>query len=131
MGAAAETPVRVLTRSTILLLIATKQLLKMCSFTHSPACIGQEVICKQLHTCCLLSSKPDLQRQQKRYVIYRLGGSGETQVCLQFVEDHREEYGSPVCFCSVLMMTVLQVLGYILAEHMQLRKLEAGVPAGG
>jgi len=28
---------------------------------------------------------------QERYVLYGLGGSGKTQVCLKFAQDHREK----------------------------------------
>jgi len=31
-------------------------------------------------------------KEQQRYVLYGLGGSGKTQVCLKFVEDHRHRY---------------------------------------
>ncbi|KAL8719057.1 MAG: hypothetical protein Q9225_003891 [Loekoesia sp. 1 TL-2023] len=58
----------------------------------SPTFTGREEICEKLHARCLPSSKPNLQPQQKRYVIHGLGGSGKTQICLKFVEDHREEF---------------------------------------
>ncbi|KAI4221929.1 MAG: hypothetical protein L6R40_008609 [Gallowayella cf. fulva] len=53
---------------------------------------GREEICEQLHACCSPSGKTNIQRQQKRFVIHGLGGSGKTQVCLKFAEDHREEF---------------------------------------
>ncbi|KAL9615270.1 MAG: hypothetical protein Q9167_000241 [Letrouitia subvulpina] len=58
----------------------------------SSAFTGREEVCEQLRARCLPSSKLDLRGQQKRYVIYGLGGSGKTQVCLKFVEEHREEF---------------------------------------
>ena len=53
---------------------------------------GREEIGKRLRSHCLPSTTLNLQQQQKRFVIYGLGGSGKTQVCLKFAEDHREEY---------------------------------------
>ncbi|KAL8921610.1 MAG: hypothetical protein Q9172_003935 [Xanthocarpia lactea] len=58
----------------------------------SSAFTGREEICKQLQAHCLLSSKLNPRRQQKRFVIHGLGGSGKTQVCLKFAQDHREEF---------------------------------------
>ncbi|KAL8856809.1 MAG: hypothetical protein Q9178_006646 [Gyalolechia marmorata] len=58
----------------------------------SSAFTEREEICKQLHAHCLLSNEPNPQRQQKRFVIHGLGGSGKTQVCLKFAQDHREEF---------------------------------------
>ncbi|KAL8743440.1 MAG: hypothetical protein Q9190_004209 [Brigantiaea leucoxantha] len=53
---------------------------------------GREEIGEQLRSRCLPSSKPNTQQQQKRFVIHGLGGSGKTQICLKFAEDHREEF---------------------------------------
>ena len=57
----------------------------------SPVFTGREEICEELQTRCLPPSEHNTHRQQKRYVIYGLGGSGKTQVCLKFAEDDREE----------------------------------------
>ena len=35
---------------------------------------------------------PSAQKMQKRYVLHGLGGSGKTQICLKFAQDHRERY---------------------------------------
>ncbi|KAL8808950.1 MAG: hypothetical protein Q9223_007971, partial [Gallowayella weberi] len=51
---------------------------------------GREEVCERLHARCSLSGQTNIQRQQKRFVIHGLGGSGKTQVCLKFAEDHRE-----------------------------------------
>ena len=61
----------------------------------SPFFTGQEEILDQLRGSCLPSSALDTQLQQKRFVIYGLGGSGKTQLCLKFVEDHREKCVQP------------------------------------
>ena len=57
----------------------------------SPAFTGRAEVCEQLQAGCLPSSQPHIRRQQQRFVIYGLGGSGKTQICLKFAEDHREE----------------------------------------
>ncbi|KAK3176125.1 hypothetical protein OEA41_007447 [Lepraria neglecta] len=57
----------------------------------SPTFTGREEICEQLRARCSPSSKPNTQRQQKRFVIHGLGGSGKTQVGLKFAEDHRDK----------------------------------------
>lgn len=50
---------------------------------------GREEIGRRLRFYCLPSHT--LNSQQKRFVIYGLGGSGKTQVCLKFAKDHREQ----------------------------------------
>ncbi|KAI4122620.1 MAG: hypothetical protein LQ338_005714 [Usnochroma carphineum] len=57
----------------------------------SPVFTGREEIGKLLQARCLPSNTPDIQSQQRRFVIYGLGGSGKTQVCLKFAEDHRDK----------------------------------------
>ena len=53
---------------------------------------GREVICRDLEERCLPSDPPSAQKTQKRYVLYGLGGSGKTQICLKFAQDHCERY---------------------------------------
>ena len=53
---------------------------------------GREDICRDLRERCLPSDPPSAQKTQKRYVLHGLGGSGKTQVCLKFAQDHRERY---------------------------------------
>ena len=50
---------------------------------------GREEVLTRLETRCLPSSN---SKQQRRFVIHGLGGSGKTQICLKFAEDNREEY---------------------------------------
>lgn len=50
----------------------------------------RQEICAQMRASCLVSNQHT--PQQKRFVIHGLGGSGKTQLCLKFAEDHREEY---------------------------------------
>jgi hypothetical protein len=35
--------------------------------------------------------KQQQQHRQKRFVLHGLGGCGKTQLCLKFVEEHREK----------------------------------------
>src|SRR5271168_1931489 len=82
----------------------------------SPVFTGREEIRERLRASCLPSSSSD-SLQQKRFVIYGLGGSGKTQLCLKFAEDHRERYVSRACgVMSVCNQgpTRLQVLGHLL-----------------
>ena len=53
---------------------------------------GRQDICRDLQERCVPSDPPSAQKTQKRYVLYGLGGSGKTQVCLKFAQDHRERY---------------------------------------
>lgn len=53
---------------------------------------GREDICQQLTKSCLPSRPVDNAPNQKRFVLYGLGGSGKTQVCLKFAQTHRERY---------------------------------------
>lgn len=57
----------------------------------SPFFTGREEICERLRASCLPSNISSTLRQQRRFVIYGLGGSGKTQLCLKFAENHREE----------------------------------------
>lgn len=52
---------------------------------------GREEIGKRLRSRCLPSTTLNAQPQQKVFVLYGFSGSGKTQVCLKFAEDHREE----------------------------------------
>ena len=56
----------------------------------SPLFTRRKEICEELQNKCLPSS-PDSQKRQERYVIYELDGSGKTQICLKFAENHREK----------------------------------------
>lgn len=53
---------------------------------------GRIDICEQLEAACLPSKKTNALKIQKRFVLYGLGGSGKTQICLKFAQDHRERY---------------------------------------
>jgi nucleoside phosphorylase len=57
---------------------------------------GRDDICQLLRERCLRSEKHGGMEVLKVFVLYGLGGSGKTQVCLKFAHDHREEYAS--CF---------------------------------
>lgn len=51
---------------------------------------GRDAITKRLEERILSPSATDTPRQQKRFVLYGLGGSGKTQICLKFAQDHRD-----------------------------------------
>lgn len=52
---------------------------------------GRDGICQRLQETCLLSSGALALTGQKRFVLYGLGGSGKTQICLKFAQDNREK----------------------------------------
>jgi hypothetical protein len=62
----------------------------------SPVFTGREDILQQLSESCLPPRTQDNLRVQRRFVLYGLGGSGKTQVCLKFAQDYRERYASRV-----------------------------------
>ena len=51
---------------------------------------GRDGVTKYLQTSILGTEEQDAPRQQKRFVLYGLGGSGKTQFCLKFVQDYRD-----------------------------------------
>jgi tetraacyldisaccharide-1-P 4'-kinase len=58
--------------------------------TVSSVFTGREDVYQRLSEACLPSNAREGQRVQKRFVLYGLGGSGKTQICLKFAQDHRE-----------------------------------------
>ncbi|MCJ1255882.1 Kinesin light chain 3 [Lignoscripta atroalba] len=53
---------------------------------------GRQGICQELEEKCLPSKADGVQNEQMRFVLYGLGGSGKTQVCLKFAQDNREKF---------------------------------------
>ncbi|KAI9774480.1 MAG: hypothetical protein M1839_001713 [Geoglossum umbratile] len=53
---------------------------------------GRDEVCKLLREQCLPSESQSRPRVHKVFVLYGLGGSGKTQVCLKFAQDHREKF---------------------------------------
>lgn len=51
---------------------------------------GRKEITKGLEERILASTDWNVQRQQRRFVLYGLGGSGKTQFCLKFVQENRD-----------------------------------------
>lgn len=51
---------------------------------------GRKEVAKGLEEKILASADLDAPRQQKRFVLYGLGGSGKTQFCLKFVQENRD-----------------------------------------
>ena len=53
---------------------------------------GRGDVLQKLHDGCL-PPKPDGRlTEQKRFVLYGLGGSGKTQSCIKFAQDHQERW---------------------------------------
>jgi tetratricopeptide (TPR) repeat protein len=63
---------------------------------------GCDGICELLRERCLPSKNQVGPRVHKIFVLYGLGGSGKTQVCLKFAQDYREKYEhllpNPKCY---------------------------------
>ena len=57
----------------------------------SSAFTQRDDVYTQLREACLPSDDPALQPRQRRFVLYGLGGSGKTQLCLKFAEEYREK----------------------------------------
>jgi nucleoside phosphorylase len=55
-----------------------------------------------LQKACLPSNITDTPPCQVRCVLFGLGGSGKTQFCLKFAEEHREKYVSPASGVSCI-----------------------------
>ena len=72
---------------------------------------GRVEIGRELREGCLPTEPIHLQSVQKRFVVYGLGGSGKTQVCLKFAQDHREKYGIflPLSASCLLYQSVLLI----------------------
>ena len=51
---------------------------------------GRDKITQDVREKILIPSVNDTPRQQRRYVLYGIGGSGKTQFCLKFVQDNRD-----------------------------------------
>jgi len=61
-------------------------------FSASNFFTGRADVAKRLERSMLRSSESAIPQIQKRFILYGLGGSGKTQFCLKFVQDHRQRY---------------------------------------
>jgi hypothetical protein len=52
--------------------------------------VGRESITDLLRSNLLLVEKNSVQSQQRRFVLYGMPGSGKTELCCKFAQDHRE-----------------------------------------
>lgn len=52
---------------------------------------GQGQLYVELRQKMLMPQKRDLEMQKRVFVLYGLGGSGKTQFCLKFIQDHRDK----------------------------------------
>lgn len=51
---------------------------------------GREDMSQLVERSLLARESTDSSRQQRRFIIYGIGGSGKTQFCCKFAQDHRE-----------------------------------------
>lgn len=51
---------------------------------------GREDMSQLVKRSLLVEEVDDTTRQQRRFIIYGIGGSGKTQFCCKFAQDHRE-----------------------------------------
>ncbi|KAI9790079.1 MAG: hypothetical protein M1816_005549 [Peltula sp. TS41687] len=57
----------------------------------SPVFTGRDEDLQRL-AVSLAARKPSEEQDQRRYVLFGLGGSGKTQICLKYIERYRERY---------------------------------------
>lgn len=69
-------------------------------YTVSSVFTGRENVCQRLSEACLPSNAREGHRIQKRFVLHGLGGSGKTQICLKFAQDHRERQVAMKLICA-------------------------------
>lgn len=51
---------------------------------------GRDNIIQKIYNRFLSSDPGEKTLEQKRFVLYGLGGSGKTQACIKFAQDYRE-----------------------------------------
>ena len=51
---------------------------------------GREDISQTVEDCLFISDNTESFRQQRRFIIHGIGGSGKSQFCSKFAQDHRE-----------------------------------------
>jgi len=61
-------------------------------YNLTPIFTGRGDVIQKLHDRCLPPKREDSLTEQKRFVLYGLGGSGKTQICLKFAQEYRERY---------------------------------------
>ncbi|KAL9047126.1 MAG: hypothetical protein Q9214_000217 [Letrouitia sp. 1 TL-2023] len=61
-------------------------------YSASSIFTGRKDIFVRLEESILASGTHETSQVQKRFVLYGLGGSGKTQFCLKFVQDHRQSF---------------------------------------
>ena len=57
-------------------------------YSQSALFTGREDLPKKLHAFCLLDAVAKLEKVQKKFVTYGLGGCGKVQVCLKFAQEY-------------------------------------------
>ncbi|KAI9808253.1 MAG: hypothetical protein M1825_004710 [Sarcosagium campestre] len=57
----------------------------------SPVFTGRDDVLERL-TTSFTAKRSAQNRHQQRFVLFGLGGSGKTQICLRYIQEHRERY---------------------------------------
>jgi Cdc6-like AAA superfamily ATPase len=58
--------------------------------SSSPMFTGREEILQQMEQALFPETNVEAAESRRAFVLYGLGGSGKTQICLRFCEKHRE-----------------------------------------
>ena len=58
---------------------------------------GREDLSQTVEECLLASDTTNASRQQRRFIIHGIGGSGKSQFCSKFAQDHRERSVRSLC----------------------------------
>ncbi|TVY18488.1 hypothetical protein LARI1_G003153 [Lachnellula arida] len=77
-------------RGSVMMNIDVKNEFYIVPHTVNPHFTGRNDIRQQLNEG-LIEDGYGIARDQQRFVLYGLGGSGKTQMCLKFVQDHRDK----------------------------------------
>lgn len=77
-------------RGSVMINIDVKNELYIVPHTVNPHFTGRNDIRRQLNEG-LIEDGYGIAKDQQRFVLYGLGGSGKTQMCLKFVQDHRDK----------------------------------------
>ena len=79
---------------------------------------GDDVLC-ELREKCLPLEDILAQNQQRRFILYGLGGSGKTQMALKFASYHQERYDYVAAYLyrlnlALALLIPVKVLGGLL-----------------
>ena len=75
---------------------------------------GREDVSQTVEDYLLASHTTEPSRQQRRFIIHGIGGSGKSQFCSKFAQDHRERSVRSICLMYTKLINCYQILGGIL-----------------